>query len=79
MTQKLKISITENGITREATHPEYIAWLQLEESNHSYKVCFKSCCDCSKCILRPMCRIICSGHCKSILEGKTIIVEVIKI
>lgn len=79
MRQKLKINITENGTTREATHVEYIAWLQLEESKHSHHVCYQEAkIGCGKCMMRNICRIICSEQCESFLKWKTVKIEVVE-
>jgi hypothetical protein len=78
MTQKLKLTVMENGITREATHIEYIAWLQLQESKHLSRVCWiEAAKGCDKCTIRHICHQICSGHCKGFLEGKMVKVEVV--
>jgi len=79
MTQKLKITIVEDGVTREATHVEYIAWLQLEESKHSHHVCYQEAkVGCDKCMMRSICRVICSEQCKSFLKWKNVKIGVVE-
>ncbi len=80
MTQKLKITIVENGITRDVTQTEYIAAMILATSEVRDKVCKSQEYGCSSCELdvTGICSTVNDDYLrKNILKTNKILYEVV--
>ena len=71
MTQKLKIKITENGITRDATPEEIIAWHLIQTKAEIDEFCGNVVDRCSECILSKFeCCVVDYDVCEPVLKRK---------